>query len=57
VIGQWKGKVGLEILEREKRGRRRGSQRKRRWKKSGVEPCVPETPPIAGDLVAGNRAV
>ena len=40
--------MGLEVLEREKRGRRRGKQgnkgesgrwKKRRWNKDGTKPC------------------
>jgi hypothetical protein len=44
VIGQWKGKVGLEALERgreegegEDEEMRRVRQRKRRWKEDGLE--------------------
>ena len=37
MIGQWKGKVGLEVLEREKRGRRRGDKEMRRQRKMEEE--------------------
>lgn len=44
MIGQWKGKMGLEVLEWEEskeRGRPvdRGKWRKRRWKEDKREPC------------------
>jgi hypothetical protein len=61
VIEQWKGKVGLEVLEsggREgERGRRREEgdrERGRRWKEDGAEPHGPEKPQVAKDLKAGE---
>ena len=41
MIGQWKGKVALEVLEKERQGDGgdRGKQRKGRWKEDGAEPC------------------
>jgi hypothetical protein len=59
VIGQWKENVGLEVLEREKRGRRRGRQvnkgdsgrwKKRRWKEDGAKPRGLEKTQGARDL-------
>jgi len=44
-IEQWKGKVGLEVLESGRREGRRGRrQRKRRWKEDGAEPHDPKKP-------------
>jgi hypothetical protein len=62
VIGQWKGKVGLEVLKMERglRGGRledggdRGRWRKRRWKEDGPEPCSLEKLLVARDLIAGE---
>ena len=47
MIGQWKGKVGLEVLERKR-------ERKRRWKEDGAEPHGLEEPKVARDLIAGE---
>lgn len=53
--------MGLEVLEREKRGRRRGRQvnkgdsgrwKKRRWKEDGAKPHGLEEPQVARDLKA-----
>lgn len=62
MIGQRKGKVGLEVVEWEEskeRGRPvdRGKWRKRRWKEDKTEPCGLEKPQVARDLIAGDRAV
>ena len=63
MIGQWKGKVGLDFGERE-RGRRRerqedrgdreerGRQRKRRWTEAREEPLGLEKSQVANDLIA-----
>ena len=44
MIRQWKGKVGLKVLEREREegGRRDEKRRKKRWKEDGTKPCVLE---------------
>ena len=59
MIGQWKGKVGLEVLEsgvkRGKRERQR-RQRKRRWKEDGAEPHGLEEPQVTRDFIAGQES-
>ena len=61
VIRQGKGKVGLEVLEREKRGRRRGDKEMRRQRKMEEEevedeakPGGLEKPQVTRDLIAGE---
>jgi hypothetical protein len=57
VTGQWKGKVGLEILDsggRTGNERGKGWRRRRRWKEDGVEPHGPEKLQVARDLIAGK---
>ena len=59
MVGQWKGKVGLEILEREKRGRKRERRlgRKRKMKQEvegGAKPHGLEKPQVARDLIVGE---
>jgi hypothetical protein len=56
VIGQWKGKVGLEVLESGGRvGDNRGEgQRKKRWKKDGAELHALEKEQVTRALIAGE---
>ena len=55
MIGQWKGKVGLEVLEREKRGRRRERRReRRRCKDNGAEQCGLEKSKVIRNLIHGE---
>ena len=57
MTGQWKGKVGLEILDsggRTGNERGKGWRRRRRWKEDGVEPHGPEKLQVARDLIAGE---
>lgn len=61
MFGQWKQKVGLEILERRekevgktRRWRRERKMEKRRWKKDGAEPPGLEEPQVARNLIAGE---
>lgn len=56
------GKVGLGVLEREKRRRRRGDKEMRRerktktrWKEDGAEACGLEKPQVLRDLVSGEQ--
>jgi hypothetical protein len=58
VVGQWKGKVGLEVLKRkgrEEEGEGRGRWRERRGNEGGAEPRGLEKLQVARDHVAGNR--
>jgi hypothetical protein len=60
VIGQWKGKVGLEVLERRgKRGRqeRWRKMRERRGSEDGRKPHVPENLQVTGMSYLGNKVV
>lgn len=56
MIGQWKGKVRMVVLE--SRGREdsedRGQQREMRRNEDGTESHGPEKPQVTGDLIAGE---
>jgi hypothetical protein len=66
VIGQWKGKVGLEILEKEEEekddetggGSGRGAWREKKMEEEevedGADPLGPEEPQVARALIAGE---
>lgn len=61
MIGLWKGKVGLEVLEQgreegERQTRRKKRQRKGRWEEDGVEPRGLEKQQVVRDLTAGKRS-
>ena len=53
MIGQWKGKAGLEVIERERgrETRRLRQERKRRWEENGAEPYGLEEPQVARNLI------
>ena len=55
MIGRWKGKVGLEVLESSGRVGNKGGnrQRKRRWEEDGAEPRGLEKLKVARGLLAG----
>jgi hypothetical protein len=55
VIGQWKGKVGVEVLEREmRRWRRQRKAEEEEWKEDGAESRGLEKRHVTRDLVAGE---
>jgi hypothetical protein len=58
VIGQWKGKAGLHVLEKERgrietEGRREGKMEVEEVE-DGADPCVLEEQQAARDLIAGE---
>jgi hypothetical protein len=50
VTSQWKGKVGLKVLERERERKegKEGEEVERRWKEEGA--CGLEKPQVARDF-------
>lgn len=66
MIGQWKGKEGLEVLERGKRGRSAEDERLKETEKDGgrrdgkemeQNHVPPEKLQVTRDVIAGDRVV